>query len=232
MKAKDIMTTTVATVTPQTPVNEIAQLLNERRISATPVVDEHGNLLGKVSEGDLVQRPETGGERHTSWWLSLVSGPTDAAAKYVKAHGSIAQDVMTRPVVSTHEQASLAEIAQLLEKNRIKRVPVLKDKKLVGIVSRADLLHGVIGLESSPQANNDDQAIRNLIDLELKKAGVQPEFINVVVAGGVVNLWGMVHHEMEKTAARVAAEQVPGVSQVSNHISIIPENVRALMGAE
>tara|TARA_R110002124_G_scaffold194619_2_gene361734 strand:+ start:240 stop:938 length:699 start_codon:yes stop_codon:yes gene_type:complete len=232
MKAKDIMTTSVVTVSPDTPVTEIAQVLNKRRISAVPVVDDAGGMLGMVSEGDLIQRPEVGGERHTSWWLSLISGPTETAERYVKAHGGVAQDIMSRTVISSNEQASLAELARLLEVNRIKRVPILRDQKLVGIVSRADLLHGVIGLEQASEATDDDRTVRSSIEAEIRKAGVQSQYIKVIVVAGVVDLWGMVLHDVEMTASRVAVEQVSGVKRLNNHLTVMPPDVQALMGAE
>lgn len=232
MKAQDMMTTAVVTVSPETCVAEIAQLLNKRRISAVPVVDGDGRVLGMVSEGDLVQRPEVRGERHTSWWLSLLSGPTGSAETYVKTHGETARDIMTETVVASEEQASLSDIARLLEEHRIKRVPILRDQKLVGIVSRADLLHGVIGLTQGAESTTDDQAIRTSVEAEMRKAGVPVEYINVVVVAGVVDLWGMVQHDVEMKASRIAAEQINGVKSVNNHLSVMPANVQAYMGGQ
>ncbi|MEZ5740909.1 MAG: CBS domain-containing protein [Burkholderiaceae bacterium] len=156
----------------------------------------------------------------------------EKAEDYVKAHGRVARDIMTKTVVSSREEASLAEIAQLLEKHRVKRVPILRDGKLVGIVSRADLLHGMIGLQSAPAATSGDRVIRESIGSELRRAGVRSEYINIVVAAGVVDLWGMVHDEVEITASRLAAEQVPGVKQVNNHLNVIPANIQGRMGGE
>jgi len=144
MQASDVMTTTVITVTPDTPVQEVARLLLESGISGVPVVDAQGALAGIVSEGDLIDRVDgEPGRRRRSWWLELVRPPEDQARDYLKLHGQRAQDVMTRDVVSVAEDAPLGEIARLLEKHRVKRVPVLRDGRLVGIVSRANLLHGL-----------------------------------------------------------------------------------------
>ena len=126
MKAKDVMTHSVLTVSPGTPVDEIARLLLERHISAVPVVDATNRILGIVSEGDLMRRPETGTERRLSWWLRIVADRDTLARAYTRSHGSDAQSIMTRHVVTVNEDAELADIAQLLEKKRIKRVPVVQ----------------------------------------------------------------------------------------------------------
>ena len=140
MQAKDVMTTKVVTVQPDARVEHIAALLLERSISGVPVVDADGRLLGIVTEGDLMRRPEIGTERHRGWWLRLFGDERERAAEYARAHGSRAADVMTRNVVTVSEETSVGEIARLLEEHRIKRVPVVRDDKVVGIVSRANLL--------------------------------------------------------------------------------------------
>ena len=236
MQAKDIMTAAVVTVRPDATVREIAGLLLERRISAVPVVDPDGRLLGIVSEGDLVRRPESGTGRPRSWWLSLLASPEEQAFAYVKSHGGHARDVMTREVVSVGEDASLAEIAGLLEKHRIKRVPVLRDGKLTGIVSRADLLHGLIARPAAPAVAGPvvtgDRAIRTVIEAAISEAGVRPAFLSVVVSGGIVYLWGAVDSDVEKRAVRVAAETAPGVKEVRDEIGVLPPGVRTVMWAE
>src|SRR5690606_11257928 len=145
MRARDIMTTSVVTVSPETRVPDIARVLLERRISALPVVDGAGRVIGIVSEGDLLHRAENKTERRRSWWLDLISSADTLAEDYVKSHGLTAKDVMNAPVISATPDASLAELATLLERHGIKRVPILENGALVGIVSRADLLRGLIG---------------------------------------------------------------------------------------
>lgn len=232
MQAKDVMTTTVVTVPPDATIPEIAQRLLARRVSAVPVVDPEGRLLGIVSEGDLVRRPETGTLRPLSWWLKLLASPEERAFAYIRSHGGHARDVMTRDVVSVGEEASLAEIAGLLEKHRIKRVPVVRDGKLRGIVSRADLLHGLIAEQAAPAVPASDPVIRASIAAALSEAGVRAEFLSVVVSGGIVHLWGAVESEAEKGAARVAAESVPGVRGLRDEIGVLPPGVRTVMWAE
>jgi len=232
MQAKDIMTTTVATVRPEATIREIAKLLLERRISAVPVVGPDGRVLGIVSEGDLMRRPEAGTERHPSWWLSLLASPDERAIGYVKAHGGHAHDVMMRDVISVGAKAPLEEIAETLEKHRIKRVPVLRDGKLIGVVSRADLLHGLVADKAAPVASASDETIRTAVETALPEAGVRRELLSVVVSGGIVHLWGAVESSAEKEAARVAAENVPGVKGVRDEIAVLPPSVRSVMWAE
>ena len=159
MQAKDIVTTQVIVVPPEATTREIAALLLERRISAVPVIQPEGGLVGIVSEGDLMRCPETGAERHPSWWLGLLASPEKSALAYVKSHGGHARDVMTRNVISVNEEASLKEVAETLERHRVKRVPELRFGKLVGIVSRADLLHGLVAASRSCglSTRRDDQ---------------------------------------------------------------------------
>ena len=232
MQARDVMRSQVVTVGPRTHVRDIAKLLLERRISAVPVVDDGGRPLGIVSEGDLMRRPESGTERHPSWWLRLFSSPDDKPIEYIKSHGAHAEDVMTRDLVSVSEEASLEEVANLLEKHHIKRVPVLRDSGLVGIVSRADLLRGLVTRQAGPMPSKDDRALKAEVEKALQEAGAGPEFLGVTVSAGTVHLWGAVNTAAEKQAARVAAENVAGVKAVRDEIGVLPPMVRSLMGAE
>lgn len=220
MRARDVMTTDVVTIGPDTDVRAIAQLLMERGISALPVVDERSRLLGVVSEGDLMRRVEAGTERRSSWWLALLAGPRERALDFAKAHGRTAREVMTRAVVTVSEDTPLGEIATLLEEHRIKRVPVVRDGKVVGVVSRANLLHGLAAKESAPEPAGGDTEIRERILTGVKEAGITDPYLNVVVAGGVVHIWGFVGSEAEKNAIRVAAETTPGVKEVRSHVRI------------
>ena len=149
MQAKDVMTTPVITVHEDTLVEEVARVLVTNRISAVPVIDERENLVGIVSEGDLVRRPETDSAALESWWLEGLAEVRDRAQLFAQAHGRLAKDVMTSSVISVDETEPVAEIALMLEKRRIKRVPVVRHGKLVGIVSRANLLHGLAAVSRS-----------------------------------------------------------------------------------
>lgn len=225
MRADEIMSVNVVTVSPDTHVREVARKLIERNVSAVPVVDADGRLLGIISEGDLMRRRESGTERHPSWWLRLLQNPGDVAAEYVKTHGTHARDVMTRNVVTVSENTPAAEIAELLEKHRIKRVPVVRDGKVIGIVSRANLLQGLIA--QKPPARESGTGLRTAVLKEIRETGVH-SMIDVVVSDGVVHLWGVVETEGAKKALEVAAEGVDGVTSVVNHVCVFPRLVGAL----
>ncbi|HEX5078491.1 MAG TPA: CBS domain-containing protein [Geminicoccaceae bacterium] len=221
MQAQDVMTTKVVTVAPDTPVTEIAKLLYERQISAVPVLSEDGQLLGMVSEGDLTHGLAQEGVKR-SWWLDLLASPQTRAEAYLKGHGRLAWDVMSRSVISVTPDTPLPEIARLLETHRIKRVPVLQNGKLVGIVSRADLLRG-FALQPSPDASAEDRAVRERITAEFERLGLASHpYVNIVVRDGVVHLWGVVAVREEGEALRRAAERVPGVASVDSHLMVNP----------
>lgn len=233
MRAKDVMTASVVTVGTDTSVRDIAGTLAERRISAVPVVSADGKIAGIVSEGDLIRRAETQTERRPSWWLTLLSDPADKALDYIKAHGGTAKDVMTRKIISVGEDATLEEIADTLERNHIKRVLVMTDGKLVGIVSRADLLRGLASRKpASEQVAKDDETLRKNVEEALKKTGATRTFVTVIASDGVVHLWGAVDTQQEKDAIRVAAENTAGVKNVDNGLSVLPPMVRAAMWAD
>ncbi len=227
MLAKDIMTTKVVTVVSEAPVAEIADLLLARRISGVPVVDSEDRLVGIVSEGDLIRRQQ--GEGRRSWWLSLLTSPDESAREYIKTHGQRAEDVMTRDVVTVTEETPLGEIAQLLEKRGIKRVPVLREGKVVGIVSRANLLHGLAAQKDQiPVAPSpDDRTIREQVIALVERQGWATHgSLNVIVADGVVELWGWVDSDEERKALKIAAEGVAGVGEVQDHLALIAPYLR------
>jgi CBS-domain-containing membrane protein len=225
MKAADVMVRRVITVGPDASVQHVASVLLKNRISAVPVVGEDGMLLGIVSEGDLMRRPEAGTERRRSWWLDLFTTNETRAAEFAKSHARRASDVMTRSVVTASSDTPLSEIADLLEKNGIKRVPVLKRRKLVGIVSRANLLQALASVRktTTKKTATDDAAIREKVIANLD---AQPwagsSLINVIVHQGTVELWGMVDSQAAKKGVRVAAEATPGVRAVNNNLMIRP----------
>ena len=227
MNAEDIMTSPVVTVGPETTVREIAALLLKRRISGVPVVGK-GRLVGLVSEADLLHRHEIGTERVTrsgSWWLRLFSADP-SIEDYVKSHARQARDVMRHEVVSVQADTSVAEIANLLESRGIKRVPVLRGERLIGIVSRANLIRALaVGKRSrKPARTSDDNTIRERLLAELEGQPWWRESSNLRVADGIVHYWGIINSEDERQAARVAAENIPGVRQVEDH-RFIPETI-------
>ena len=221
MRAAEIMTTKVMTVGENASVAEVAKLLAEHGISAVPVVDTDNRVIGMVSEGDLLHRTETGTEQRRSWWLEMMASTNQLAGNYVKSHGANVKDVMTRDVISVTDTTTLADIAILLEANRIKRVPVVRDGKLVGIVSRANLVRALAmsTREPSSSAEVDDRTIRDELLAELraqKWAEISPA--NVTVKDGVVHLWSSYLSEQERRGLVVAAENIPGVRRVEEHV--------------
>ncbi len=232
MQAIDIMTTPVETVRPETTVTEIAKRLIDRGISAVPVVDDRDRVVGIVSEGDLMHRPESETERQPSWWLTMFAMPEDRQRDYIKSHGLHARDIMSQGVISVAEDASLAEIATTLEKHHIKRVPVVRDGKLVGIVSRANLLQGLAAAGTKSTVSAGDRELKAAVEKAGRNAGVDIFFNNIVVADGVVTLWGMAETAAAKNALRIAAEGVEGVKEVHDQVNVMPEMVRATLWAE
>jgi CBS domain-containing protein len=223
MKASDVMVSKVITIGLDTTVQEIANILLSNRISAVPVLDDKGALVGIVSEGDLIHRIEAGTERHYSWWLRLVSGSEAIARDFVKSHATRARDVMTRNVITASPDLPLGDLASLLEKHRIKRVPIVDKGKLVGIVSRANLLHALaaLGRDIPVEAKVEDSKLRERIISELRsKLDIGFSQVNIIVHNGVVELWGQVDSTNEKDAIRVAAESTPGVRTVVDHIAV------------
>ena len=218
MRARDVMVRAVATATPDRTVEEVARLMINLRISGVPVLDRNGQLVGIVTEGDLLRRAETETERRSSRWSEWFAANSRLAADYIKSHARRVEDVMTREVVSVGELATLGEIAELMETKRIKRVPVVRDGKIVGIVSRADLLQ-VLASGAVHSADEDsDRRIRERLLAELREQEwANPTESNVVVSDGIVHFWGTVGSEQERRALRVVAENIPGVRGVEDH---------------
>ncbi|HZQ12953.1 MAG TPA: CBS domain-containing protein [Pseudolabrys sp.] len=220
MKAKDIMTRTVVSVDPDATVLQAARLMLQHHISGLPVVDRAGRLVGVLSEGDFLRRGETHTERRRSRWLEFLMGPGRMAADYVHSHGSKVSEVMTPDVKTVSDDASLEDIVALMEKHRIKRVPVLRAGKLVGIVTRSNLMHAMVSIArfSTPGAYSD-AAIRDKLLAEIRKQQWAPvATADVVVHDGVVDLWGMIVDERQRAALKVAAENIPGVAAVKDHL--------------
>jgi CBS domain-containing protein len=226
MRARDVMTAGVVTVGPETGVAEAARLMLDRRISGVPVVDESGRLAGILTEGDLMRRAELTTERRP-WWLAPAASPEEKSDAYVKAHGLKVKDVMTKDVATIDEHEPLDRIAMLFEERHIKRAPVMRDGRIVGIVSRANLLQGLASSGVSGTAP-DDHAIRSaILQAAQEDAGVRASLVDVTVANGVAHLWGNVASESERNAVRVAAENAEGVREVRDHLRILPPSVLA-----
>lgn len=224
MKARDVMTRKVLTARLNTPVADIARIFIDRGVSAVPVVDSKRRVLGIVTEGDLLRRVESGTQRRRSWWSELAAGPQKLAQEYVKSRGTLARDVMTRPVVSVGEATDLGDVADLLEKWNIKRVPVMHDDKLVGIVSRRDLLRVFSRADSTRKRRPlTDARLRTDLKREIDASTwIADDYVNFVVDKGQVRLYGMVPSDEQHEAIRVMAERLAGAKAVKDEIMVKP----------
>jgi CBS domain-containing protein len=223
MKAEDIMTRRVISVAPEASILESARLMLQHRVSGLPVIDAAGRLVGVVTEGDFLRRVEVGTERKRPRWLEFIAGPGRLATEYVHSHGRKVADVMTGEPITVGEDTPIEEVVRLMERRRIKRLPVMRGTKVVGIVSRANLLHALasVAREALPAAK-DDQAIRERVLAELAKQPWAPhDLIDVTVRNGVVELRGVFTADHQREAATVVAENIAGVKKVANHIAWI-----------
>ena len=220
MNASDVMTRNIVSVSRDAPVAEAIRLMLDNHISGLPVIDEANQLVGILTEGDLLRRGETGTERHRPRWLEMLMGPGRLADEYVRTHGRKVGEIMTRDLASVTPDTPLDEVVGLMERRRIKRVPVLDGDRPVGIVSRADLLRALARtLEEKPPPAIGDEAIRERILAELAKVSWVPrDGLAITVANGVVDLDGVILDEKERDALRVAAENVPGVKAVEDRL--------------
>ena len=220
MKARDVMVSPVITAGENDTVRDVAKTLIAKHISAVPVVDQAGKLVGIVSEADLMHRTEAGTERPTSWLLSMISGESAIAAEYVQSHATKVKDIMTRDVQTAHPDTPLYEIADFFEEKHIKRVPIVNEGgDLLGIVSRANIIQAIASARPRLEISAPDATIRERLFAELKKQSwSHVHKLNATVTNGVVDLWGFAQSEKERQAIRVAAEAIPGVTAVNDHL--------------
>ena len=220
MKAQDVMTRDVITIDPDSTVLQAARLMLQHHVSGLPVVDGNGNLVGVLSEGDFLRRRETKTERRRSRWLEFLMGPGRIAAEYSHSHGSKVSEVMSTDVQSVEQDTALEDIVELMERKRIKRVPVLCGGQLVGIVTRSNPMHAMVSLARMAQpASKDDAAIREKLLAEMQHEKWAPlATVDIVVHEGMVELWGVIVDERQRTALKVAAENIPGVKAVIDHL--------------
>jgi CBS domain-containing protein len=221
MYAKDLMTPHVVTVTPDESVFVVAQLLLQKKISGLPVVDDLGNLVGVVTEGDFLRRVEIGTKRQRPRWVEFFIGPGRLADEYVRFSGRKIRDVMTHDVRTVAPETPLEDVVRLMERNHIKRVPVVEGGKIVGIITRANLLHAMASFaqEVAP-CSAEDTVIREQLLAELKTQPWAPfSVIDIVVRNGVVQFSGTITDERQRQALRVAAENIPAVKKVEDYMS-------------
>lgn len=223
MKARDVMSSRVVSIAPEAAIQDAIRLMLDNRISGLPVVDASGALVGIVTEGDFLRRAETGTLRKRPRWLELLIGPNSLATDYVRSHGRRVEEVMTRTPVTVGEDAGLDEIVALMERKRVKRLPVVRGREVVGIVSRANLLHALASVSRDlPPAPASDAEIRTQVMDELARQPWAPiALVDVIVKDGVVELWGSITESKQGEALRVVAENVPGVQGVVSHLAWI-----------
>jgi CBS domain-containing protein len=217
MRAHQIMTRSVISITPDATILEAAKTMLRHHVSGLPVVDVAGKLVGIVSEGDFIRRSEIGTQRQRGRWLTFLLG--DSVADYVREHGRKVSDVMTSEPITVTEDATLEDIVNAMEANDVKRLPVMRGDELVGIVSRANLLQAVASLAREiPDPTADDDHIRRRIIQALEKNDWSPFGLNVIVRDGIVHLSGFIIEEQSRQAAMVAVRNVAGVKQVHDHL--------------
>jgi CBS domain-containing protein len=224
MRAKDVMTTNVISVTPDTSIADAVKLMLDRQISGVPVVDGSGHLAGILTEGDLMRRAELVTGRR-SWWLNPTSTPEQEAKAYVKAHGLRVKDVMTKEVTTISDQEPLDRIAMVFEERGIKRAPVMRGSKIIGIVSRANLLRSLAARKISSASMSDGQIRSTILATAMADPAIRVILVDVTVTDGVAHLWGNTASEAESDAVRVIAENTAGVKEVHNHIRILPQAI-------
>jgi CBS domain-containing protein len=222
MRAHQIMTKDVVTVGPEISIVEASRLMLDHHISGLPVLDAHGRLVGIVSEGDFLRRPEIGTQRRRPRWLQFLVGPGREAQEFVRQSGRKVGEIMTADPLRVGEDTPLEEIVALMEKNHIRRLPVMQRDRLVGIVTRANLLRAVASLARDiPDPTADDDHIRERVSQAILKTGWRPVGLQVVVRNGVVHLHGIIVNDSSRQAAIVAAENVAGVREVHDHLCLV-----------
>ena len=220
MKARDIMTRHVVSVMPDSTLSDFADVILKNGISGVPVITAKGNLVGMITEGDCLNRVEIGTEKKQSFWRSLFTDPESQAEKYIRAHGRKVSEIMTRNLITADEDTDVSEIIHLMEKHRVKRIPIMSGSTVVGIVSRANIVQAMASLLHTVDTDVSDEKLRSkVLDALAELPWPAKTFVNVTVKDGVVDLWGAFTSYRQDESAVVAAENVPGVKAVYNHLA-------------
>lgn len=230
MNAADLMTPTVIAIRPEAPLSQAVRLMIDNRVSGLPVLDEAGQPVGMLTEGDLLCRAETGTEGKRPGWFGVIFTPGRLAGDYVLTHGRQVADVMTPDVISVEETTPIEDVVELMRRRRVKRVPVTRGGIVVGILSRADMLHALAKRLDAPPQEAGDATIRDTILAELARQPWAPRrTVTIDVQDGVVQIDGVVFDVRERDAFRVAAENAPGVKRVENRLVCVEPNTGTLM---
>jgi len=218
MKIGDIMTHEVVSVSPDATVSEAASIMLRERISGLPVISRAHLLLGIVTEGDLLRRVESKTQKTRPHWLEFIIGPETLAGEYIHSHARLVGDVMTRDVAVATEEMALDKAVDLMERRGVKRLPVVRDGRVVGIVARANFLHAVAASPPQAKPETNDKVIREQLERELSHHSWNAHQFHIVIKDGVVDIWGFIKQERYRDAIRVAAQNVPGVKGVRDHL--------------
>ena len=219
MKVAEVMVTSVLSVGPDASVREVASMMLERRISGLPVVDQEGRTVGIVSEGDLIRRPEIGTDHAPAGWLHAFLSDEGRAREFVKSHGRKVREVMTQPAICVAADTPLAEVVRLMERHRVKRLPVVDNGRLVGLVTRADLLRALVRRQAQAPVAASDQELRVRIDALLRDEDwAASAVVYAQVENGVAQLWGTVESDAQLAALILAVRELPGVKDVQPHL--------------
>jgi CBS domain-containing protein len=220
MQASEVMTRNIVSIGRDAPIRDAIRLMLDNKVSGLPVVDAGGKLIGILTEGDLLHRSEIATEKHHWRWLDFLLGPGRMASEYVRTHGRVVGELMTREVVTVGVDTPLGDIVALMQHHHVKRLPVIDGDKLAGIISRADLLDALgRALDEQELPAVSDEDIRARVLAELEKVDWAPrDGLTIAVADGVVELNGVVFDEHEREALRVAAENIPGVKGISDRL--------------
>ena len=234
MLAAEVMNRDVVTLTPETPIVEAAALMLSKRVTSIPIVDASGALIGIVSERDLIHRAEIGTERRHAWWQTFSLDPDEHATEFLKVHGVEVGHLMTRDVVTVQEQSPLGQIVGLMDRYDINQVPVVHGDRVVGMVSRSDMLRLLVAAPrvAALEARSDD-AIRKDLDALIAEAAWATvtsisATINHEVRQGVVSMSGVVGSEREREALLIAARAIPGVRAVDAELAVVPRDIAAI----
>jgi CBS domain-containing protein len=231
MLTKDIMSRVVVTVTPSDSILHAIRLMLQHKVSGLPVVDASGNLVGIVTEGDFLRRTETATVRHRPRWVEFLMGPGPLAAEYTRAAGRFVAEVMTPDVVVATAEMELQEVAGLMERHHVKRLPVVGDNRLAGIVTRQDMLRALVGRKPALAAETDDAAIHGRLVAELTAMAWAPA-VDVTVSNGRVTLTGAVFDDRQRAAVRVLAENTPGVKGIDDQLVWIEPTSGVVIGPQ
>jgi len=220
MKACEVMTRHVISIDPEASIVQAARLMLKHHFSGLPVVNRSGRLVGIITEGDFLHRSEIGTELKHNAWLVAIFGPEESAHDYVRAHGMKVSEVMTRQPITVDENASLDQVVHLMERHRIKRIPVVRQGKMVGIITRANLLRAFASIHRpSPKSSSKDGEIRKRIITDIKKQNwANGADVTVLVRDGVVDLCGTISDLSQQAALKALIREQFGVRKMYDHL--------------